>query len=288
MSLSRTGAYLPNGNFLPKQYSAYMQAIYHGTHVVPLIANRDYDGDINKPGDTVYIRKKPSISTFDYTIGQDLEKQASLADDVITLSIDYGTYFNVPINDVDEFLSDIDIQLAVADEGAVAIGDKIEQRVLQTIYASGTTTLTASALDSSTAIKYFRQAAMSLQQLNVPDNDLWAVIDPITYYFITGSSLNVATTTGGINKTLNTYKVEGKIAGFDVYVSNNLLAGTSTSKILFGHRDALAFASKFQKAEVVRDTKDFADLLRTLVVYGFKVVKPDAMGCINVTSFGTL
>ena len=288
MSLQRTGGSLPNGNFIPKQFSTYMQAIYHSTHMVPLIANRDYEGDINKPGDTVYIRKKPSVQVFDYVIGEDLEKQTNLADDMTALSIDYGNYFNIPINDVDAFLSDIDVQKGVADEGAISIGDRIEKRVLQSIWASAGSTINAAAVDSTNALKFLRQAALAMQQLNVPDNKLWCVIDPIFAYFLLGSELRLATTTGGTNTTNSTYKIQQPLCGFDVYVSNNLLANATTSKILFGHMDALSFASKFQKSEVVRDTKDFADLIRTLVVYGFKVTKAEALGCINVTNFGAL
>jgi hypothetical protein len=288
MPIARTGASLSNGNFVPKTFSTLMQALYHTTHVVPLISNRDYEGDINKVGDTVYIRKTPSVETFDYTIGQDLEKQGTLADDMTSLTIDYGTYFNVPLNDVDEFMSDIDIQKIVGVQGALAIGDRIERRVLQSVWSSASSTITAAAVDATNALKFVRQSALALTQLNVPDDKRWMVLDPIFAYFLLGSELRLATTTGGINNTNSTYKIAQPICGFDIYVSNNLLANGSTSKILFGHMDALSFASKFQKSEIVRDTKDFADLVRSLSLYGYKVTKAEAMGCINVTSFGAL
>jgi len=286
MSIPRTGAMLPNGNFNPKQFSTYMQAIYHATHVVPMISNRDYEGDINKKGDTVYIRRKPGVQVFDYTIGQDLEKQTALADDLIPLTIDYASYFNIPLNDLDLFLSDIDVQQAVAEEGGFAIGDKIEQRVLQTIWSSAGSTIPTFAMSKATAIMAFAQMRMMFRQKNVPDSNNWAVIDPITAYCLGLSDLSRADVMGGAHADLlKSGKPVDKIQGFDIYISNNTQASASTSKILCGHMDALAFASKFQKSETVRDPKDFVDLIRSIVAYGFKVTKTEALGCIDVTSF---
>ena len=114
------------------------------------------------------------------------------------------------------------------------------------------------------------------------------VIDPITAYFLLGSELRLATTTGGTNEMIQTGELDKPIAGFKLFMSNNLQASASAAKVIFGHRDALTFAAKITKSETVRDTEDFQDLIRSLVVYGFKAVQSDAFGCMDVTSFGTL
>lgn len=288
MSIDRTGGILPNGNFKPKQFSTYMLAKYHGTHVVPLIANTDYEGDINKKGDTVVIRKRPAIETFPYQIGGKLKKQQQLADDAIELSIDYGDYFNVPIGDVDSFMNDIDTQFLVADEGAIALGDTIEQRVLQSIYANAGSTVTAASVTSSNALIFVRQCALALNKKKVPQPGRWMVIDPIFAYFLLGSELRLATTTGGTNDTNFSGELDRPVCGFKLYMSHNLHGDDTHCKALFGHRDALAFGAKITKSETVRDTEDFQDLIRSLVCYGFKVVSEDALGLLDVTSYGSL
>jgi hypothetical protein len=279
---------LPNGNFRPKQYSTYMLAKYHGTHVVPLIANSDYEGDINKKGDTVVIRKKPTIQTFPYTIGGGLKKQQALADDAIELSVDYGDYFNVPLNDIDAFMNDIDTQFQVMDEGAIALGDTIEQRVLQSIWASAGSIVTAPAVNSQNAQKFVRRCSLALNKKKIPKENRWMIIDPTFAYFLLGSELRLATTTGGSNEMSYTGELDKPISGFKLFMSHNLMADDTQSKIVFGHRDALAFAAKITKTETVRDTEDFQDLLRSIVCYGFKAVQEDALGCLDVTSFDDL
>jgi hypothetical protein len=93
----------------------------------------------------------------------------------------------------------------------------------------------------------------------------------------------------------------GKIDRFDVYVSNNLpkgAAGTATpwvsgdgsensvtttgtvakrKAIIAGHKSALTFASQITKMETVRNPNDFGDFIRSLNVFGYKCVKPEAM-----------
>ncbi len=57
---------------------------------------------------------------------------------------------------------------------------------------------------------------------------------------------------------------------------------TSTSDlkrrvIIAGHMSAMTFASQITKTETVRNPSDFGDYVRGLNVFGFKVVKPEAL-----------
>lgn len=289
MAIARTGAILPNKNYIPTLYSTLMQAKYYADNVVPHISNHDYSGEISKVGDVVTIRKRPSVEVKSYTVNQELETQTSLLDETLTLSIDYADYFNVPISDVDRFQSDIEFQSIVLDEGAKALATTVETRVLQSIYSSATSTVTASALDSTNALKFLLQASLKLNQLNVPQDNRFVVIDPITAYFLNLSDLKAAYLTGeGSTPLRSGIAVEKPVAGFKVYISNNLSATGSISHIVAGHMDALCFASQISKVETIRNPKDFGDLLRSLISYGFKVTQPDALVHVNVTSFGSL
>jgi len=67
-----------------------------------------------------------------------------------------------------------------------------------------------------------------------------------------------------------------------IYTSNNLLnangaTSTDPSRCLVGHSSALAFASQFQKPEMLPNPRTFGTLCRGLNVYGYKTVKPEAM-----------
>ncbi len=289
MSIARQGGILPQRNFIPQLYTTRLQAKYYADNVVPLIANHDYDEDVSKMGDTVNIRKRTQVDIKDYTLGQDLVTQDALADDAIQLTIDYGDYFAVPVRDVDRFQSDIDFATNALDEAAKALSTKAERRVLQSIYTVAGSTVTAAALDATNALKFLMQASLKLNQANAPQADRWAIIDPITAYFMNLSDLRYAYLTGDPGTPLRSgISVDKPVAGFKVYISNNLNANASISKILCGHRDALCFASQISETETVRNTADFGDILRGLNIYGYKVTKPEALVLVDVTSFGAL
>jgi hypothetical protein len=47
--------------------------------------------------------------------------------------------------------------------------------------------------------------------------------------------------------------------------------------IVAGTKDAISFATQFTKTETLRNQNDFGDLVRSLQVYGRKVIKPEAL-----------
>ena len=51
-----------------------------------------------------------------------------------------------------------------------------------------------------------------------------------------------------------------------------------------GHTSAIAWASQITNVETLRGESDFGDLVRGLQVYGYKVVKPQALSFAVVTN----
>ena len=98
----------------------------------------------------------------------------------------------------------------------------------------------------------------------------------------------------------------GTIDRFTVYVSNQLPRGaagtaqpwvsgagdensiTTTGTvakrraIVAGHKSAITFVSQITKMETVRTPNDFGDFIRSLNVFGFKVVKPESLALMIV------
>jgi hypothetical protein len=73
----------------------------------------------------------------------------------------------------------------------------------------------------------------------------------------------------------------GMIDRFTVYVSHNLSrsgSGASTKyNIIAGHKMGLTFASQMTNVETLRSESTFGSIIRGLQVYGYKVVKPEAL-----------
>lgn len=294
MAIDRIGGIAPNRARIPKKWSDYMLANYYADNVVPNISNHDYEGEIANLGDTVIIQKRFAIQTFDYKVGQALQKQTNMADESVQLTIDYSHYFNVPIADVDKLQAMGDWPSEIFDEAARAIATKIEQKVLQSIPGFGATSVGTpgsrvnvglSGTDRP-AIAVLMQAQALLNTLNVPDDgNRYAVVDPTFAYMLALGDLKAAYMTGDSESSLrNGVQVLAKpVAGLRVYVSNNLattgtlMATGQTVNAIVGHLDALTFAAQINKTETLRDPDDFGDLLRGQVVYGFKVIKPEAL-----------
>lgn len=290
MALPQTGGMLPNGNFIPKKWSTIMLAKFIAENVVPRIANHDYEGEINGsgPGNTVEIRLRPDVDVFDYTIGQTLQKQKQLLDQLVELSIDYGKYFNVPINDLQKLWADIDYQGVVQDQGSKAMGKAVEQHVLRTIWTAAGSTVPATAIDKTNIITQFAKAALKLREKDVPEEDRWAVVDPVTAYCLGLSDLSradvVGATGGGYqNDTLTSGQIRGQVQGFKIYMSTNLQWSESGAKVLCGHKSALTFAGAITKSRVIDDRDDFGVLLQSLISYGFKVLHPESLVTLDLT-----
>jgi hypothetical protein len=52
----------------------------------------------------------------------------------------------------------------------------------------------------------------------------------------------------------------------------------NVTNCLFGHKSAITFASQYVKSESLPSPTTFGTLYRGLKVYGYKVVKPEALG----------
>jgi hypothetical protein len=94
----------------------------------------------------------------------------------------------------------------------------------------------------------------------------------------------------GPNGSLRTGNGPMQIAGFRVYVSNNLpsvgtgpgTTGTANQNtnygvILAGHEAAVATAEQINKVESFRDPNSFGDVVRGMHLYGRKILKPEAL-----------
>lgn len=297
LSVARIGANLAAGAFVPQIYSAKMQAKFYAASVVPAIANHDWEGDIANFGDKVIIRKIPTINIFDHVVNADLPVQ-DVSDESITLLIDKAKGYNFNVTYVDEYQSDIALIEKLTEDAAMQMKVAVDQSVLQSVYSDvalantvGTAIGTSapqqlSGLTTATYITPLLNAGQVLDANNVPREGRWAVITPQFANYLKLSDLKQVLTTGDSVSPLRNGLI-GEIDGMKVYVSNNLLNANgavvgSPSECLVGHSSALAFASQFQKPEMLPNPRTFGTLVRGLNVYGFKTVKPEAMVRVRV------
>ena len=75
----------------------------------------------------------------------------------------------------------------------------------------------------------------------------------------------------------------GRVAGFDVYESNNVTKSSSTYLITAQVADATTYAEQIVKTEALRLENSFKDGVKGLHVYGAKVVRPEEIATLFAT-----
>lgn len=268
-------------------------------------------------GDKVYINTAPTIQIANYAAGTNLNYQVPTPDmqellidkgKYFAFQINDVLEFQAKPNLMDMFAADAAEQMRIAIDsnvlyntifGAASANKGATAGVKSGAYAMGTDA-TPVALTALNVVQKVLEMASILDEQNVPETDRWLLIDPATRALLFQSELARAYSTGDATSPVRNGKI-GKIDRFDVYVTNQLpkgAAGTATpwvsgdgaensvtttgtvakrKAIVAGHKSAITFASQITKMETVRNPNDFGDFIRSLNVYGFKVVKPESL-----------
>jgi hypothetical protein len=74
----------------------------------------------------------------------------------------------------------------------------------------------------------------------------------------------------------------GQIYGLNVLLSNNCATSSGTVIAAFS-RDAVTYAGQLSKIEAVKRESYFDEGVKGLYLYGIKVVRPNALVCMDVT-----
>ena len=293
-----------NGFFIPEIYSKKVQIALRKAAVAEAICNTDYMGEISSFGDTVNIIKEPQISVADYTRGLAVTS-TNLTDQELVLTIDQAKSFSFKIDDLEKRFSHVNFQAVAADNAAYALRDAMDSNILTAISAGATVTTgmgtTSVPIDigfTSGEVDPLNQmslAAKELDEANAPEDGRWFVAAPEWYNQLanTSSKLLSVDFNAGQGSIRNGLVASGLLRGFQMYKSNNLPtndltgaspAGSATAPVaLFGHISATSAASAMNKVETIRDTGTFSDIVRGLMVWGRKVLRPEITGKIIYT-----
>ena len=281
-------------NFIPEIWSGKLQVKFYKSTVLGEITNNDWEGEIKGQGDKINIRTIPTITIRDYTKGLNLTNEVPISTPT-TLSIDYGKYFSVVVDDIDKAQSDVALMDMFTNDAAQQMKIAIDSVVLDGVKAAAVAAnkgATGGALSAninlgtdaapfsfskSTALDCILNMGLALDEQNVPEDGRWIVIPAWAASLIKGSELRQAYLTGDDTSVLRNGKL-GMIDRFTVYVSNNLpKTADLDSYIMAGTRDAISFASQITDVETLRSTSTFGNIMRGLNVFGYKVVKPEAL-----------
>ena len=288
-----------NTGYTPKITSKKLLIAFYAKTVFGEIAQRDYEGEIKSQGDTVIIRTRPTVAIGKYTRGMDLNAVRQFyAPTNLELQISEADFYSIGIDALDEAQNDINALDTWAIDASEAMGINTDTLVLNNIYTSvhakntGATAGVKSggynigtsgapvSLTKAVILDYISYCASILTEQNVPtDSTRWMVLPEIFISRINTSDLRSALFTGdSSNQNLRNGRI-GEIAGFKIYSSNNVnVVSGSTFPIQFGHKAGLTFASQLVKTRTIDLPNTFGRAMEGLQVYGYKVVKSEAIG----------
>lgn len=294
-----------SGTFIPEIWSSKLIEKYYDGTVLTQITNTNYEGEISNYGDKVIIRTMPSVTIRQYEVGQALTTEFPTGG-TVELLIDKGLYFNTGIDDVIQKQQDINQMNLWATDASEQMKIELDTEVLAylpanvdaanvganagvvsgslnlgTANAAGGGAITLTRTNVLDTILYLGQA---LDEQNVPETGRFLVMPYAATTLLKLSDIKDASLTGDGTSPLRNGMV-GMIDRFTVYNSNLLptaLGDDATNIILAGHKDAATFATQMTKTETLRSQTTFGDLMRGLVVYGYQMIKPEAMAVAHI------
>ena len=287
------------GNFIPEVWSGKLIENFYDATVLAAISNTDYEGEIRRMGDTVNIRTQPNITIREYVKGQNLVVENPDAPKM-QLVIDKGEYFSCVEDDIDRVQSDIKLMDMWSKDASEQMKIRIDQRVLTDMLpgigasnkgtaagqqsaafnlgtAGAPLTVTKDGAGGTTAVvDLIVDMGTVLDEANVPEGDRFLVIPARMAGLIKKSELKDASLSGDGVSPIRNGRL-GMIDRFTLYVSHNLNVASGRTSLVGGHKMGFTFASQMTEMETLRAQSTFGNIVRGLQVYGYRVVKPEAL-----------
>jgi hypothetical protein len=295
-----------SGNFIPEIWSGKLIENFYDSTVLAAISNTDYEGEIRNQGDTVNIRTTPNITIRPYVKGQNLVVE-NPDKPKLQLVIDKGEYFACVEDDIDRVQSDVKLMDMWSKDASEQMKIRVDQRVLTDMLPDinalnkGTTAGAQSAafnLGSTAApvtvtkdgaggtasvVDFIVDIGTVLDEANVPESGRFLVIPARMAGLIKKSELKDASLSGEGTSIVRNGRL-GMVDRFTLYLSHNLKVDSGGKfNLIAGTKMGLTFASQMTNMETLRAQSTFGDIVRGLQVYGYKVVKPEALAHAVVT-----
>jgi hypothetical protein len=275
-------------NFIPTLWSARIKDTLDKSQVFtgPQVVNRDYEGEIRQQGDTVKINGIGDPTVSNYTRNTDIAAPEVLSDNTRSLVIDQAKYVNFQVDDLDDVQANADLLARATSRVAYKFRDAqdvfIAGKYVDAGNALGDDT-TPIALTASNIYDTLVDAGVLLDEDNVPTEGRWVVLPPWAVGKLAKSDEFINAANTGETTIRNGFA--GQVASFNVFKSNNVQQGDPGEyKIMAGTNDAITFAEQLLSVEAYRPERRFADAVKALIVYGAKVIEPNALVTITATN----
>jgi hypothetical protein len=271
--------------FNPELWAAALLSPFEKSLVYGFLTNRDYEGEITAYGDRVRINTISDPTISNYTKNSDMSAPEDLQSADQVLVIDQAKSFNFFVDSIDQAQNRAAVMAKATQRAGYKLKDVIDQFIAglytgvaanNTIGSDGSPITPTANTAGTAAYEYLVDMNTKLTQANAPQDGRWAVLTPAYYALLQKDNRFVANGTPGNIDVLTNGRV-GRAANMDIYVSNNAPKVSSNWKIIAGLNDAISFAAQITEMDAYKPEKRFGDALKGLMVYGAKLIRPDAI-----------
>lgn len=304
--------------YAPEIFTKKVMRLFTEGVILNEITNNDYEGEIKGKGDKVAVRVAPTYMTVnDYVVGTDLTFETP-GEDARFLNIDQAKYVAFLVDEVDKVQSDLGLMNIFAERAANSLDINTSTAVLALMgvgayddtaddwgaHTSGNIGATAGKLSgsfdlgvagtpiqvtSTNALEKIVDLGTVLDEANVPQEGRFIVLPAWFCNLLKQGDLKRADITGDSTGTIRTGLI-GQIDNFMVYRSNLLKHVTDSHAnspeafyVIAGVKDATTFASQVTKTETTSVEDGFGEKWKSLLLYGSKVIQPEALSMLYCT-----
>jgi len=282
---------------IPEIWAARFLANLDKSLVFGNAINRVFQPDAEY-GNVVHVDKISNLTIGNYTQNTDFTGgPEALTNTQKDITINQQRFFNFQIDSIDAAQARPNVMDKAMERAAYSMADDVD-KYIASLHAGattkvGTTSAPVTPMDTD-VYGYLTDAAKALDKLNVPTYGRFMIMGPASIKLLKDSGDFLSDTpTGDIVRTFGQFAdagvlpegYKGRVAGFDLWMSNNTFAGGTgvTETWYWGNQMAISFVDSLNKIEGYSPEMRFADAVKGLYVYGSAVTEPDALGVTYTT-----
>ena len=282
---------------IPEIWAARFLANLDNNLVFGNAVNRVFQPDA-VAGNVVHVDKISNLTIGSYTQNTDFAGgPEALTNTQKDITINQQRFFNFQIDSIDEAQAIPNIMNKAMERAAYSMANDVD-KYIASLHAGATTKVGTTAIPvtptDTDIYGYLTNAAKSLDLLNVPTNARFFIMGPAGIKLLKDSGEMLSDTPAGdIVRLFGQFGdagtlpagYKGRVAGFDLWMSNNTFAGGTgvTETWYFGDAMGISLVDSLNSIVGYQPEMRFADAVKGLYVYGAAVTEPDALGVAYTT-----
>ena len=272
---------------IPQLYAADYTRALRESLVFRARSNIEFEAQLRGYGDRVKIPNATRDPTVrDYTEATDIQAGQQMTGDEVILVMDKQKYTHLYVDDVERVQTRANVRRRLVANAAQALQKQIDtdhRTEWNTAFLAARSVQVTEAIGANNQANNLLKAITNINRLmteaDIPEDGRYWITNAtakmvLDQKFGIDGSGPYAPATG--DSTVRNGFV-GRLFNLDLYISNNLGNGTGTTywrSFVAQGNGAVTNALQFQRPETLRHPERFGDNIRTLFMYGVKVVHP--------------